>query len=138
MCFSTPRIERWPPPANSASSSVNERRLFVSIPCAATTMPRARSLDATVVLAADGGGASRREADRLGFEVRLEAFRAELAAHARRLEAAERAAEVEREAVDRDRSGADLLRDLGRAIGVGAPHRSGESVLRIVRDPDGV
>src|SRR5687768_5952121 len=55
-----------------------------------------------------------READRLRLEVRLEALGAELPPHARRLEAAERAAEVEREPVDRERPRPDLLRDVER------------------------
>ena len=64
----------------------------------------------------------------------LEAFTAELAADAARLEAAERCDEVHRVLVDAVRAGAHAARDVETEIGVGGPHRAREAVLAVVGD----
>ena len=83
-------------------------------------------------------GVAGRHQDRLELEVRLEALRSALAADARVLVAAERCARIERVPVDRVRAGADLLRDLDALRDVGGVHRTGQAVVRVVGDLDGL
>ena len=74
-----------------------------------------------------------------GLEVRREALGPELAADARLLEPAERAAELEHEAVDGVGAGAHRVgRPRGAACGVGGPHRAGQAVVGVVGDADRV
>src|SRR5438552_8297617 len=72
----------------------------------------------------------------LQLEVRGQAFGAELAADAGRLVAAERRAELHREAVDGVRAGAHAPGDIQPVPRIGTPHRARQPVIGIVGDAD--
>src|SRR5690606_18880452 len=77
--------------------------------------------------------------DRLVLEVGGEALGATLAADARLLEATERGARLEHEAVHVERAGADPLGDVQAGAGaVGGPDRAGQAAGPVVGDAHGV
>src|SRR5947209_18568229 len=87
-------------------------------------------------LGADGRTAVERDVLRL--EVAAEALGAELAADARALVAAERAAEVHAHAVDAERAGPNPAGDVEAGGAVLRPHRPGQAVDGVVGDAHGV
>src|SRR6266542_6065527 len=86
---------------------------------------------------APSSGTCRRH-DRLQLDVVAEPLDAELAPDARPLVAAERRHEVHRVLVHAVRAGAHAPGDVDTLVDVARPHRSGEAVLTVVGDADGV
>src|SRR6202044_2354950 len=107
--------EREAPPRSSSPSSPQRR----AVPWVAT--------------------ASRRDSNRLGFEILLDPFQSPFATDAAALVAAER--QIGRNAhaaVDRHRAGAYPARDAHRALFVGRDDHAAQPVLAVVGDADGV
>src|SRR4029453_8845527 len=73
----------------------------------------------------------------LGLAEAVEALRPHFAAQTRRLEAAERRAEVEGEVVQAEGAGAHRAGGLERPLPIFGEHRPAQAVGRIVGDPDG-
>src|ERR671923_149409 len=76
--------------------------------------------------------------DRLVLEERAEALGSELAPDTGFLVAAEGSSELDPVVVQRQGAGAYLTGNPHRPVHVAAPHASGQAVLRIVGDTDGV
>src|SRR5262245_37705749 len=117
-------------PTTRAPSSANRRAVSAPMPLAAPVITQ------TLPSSRPGISALRRVVDVLDLGVRVERVRAELAADARLLEAAEGGGDAHRGVrVDRDHARLDRAR---RPDGLGAvarPDRAREAVDRVVRDP---
>src|SRR4029453_17032087 len=136
--FTSSRTRRRPSISLSSPSGISA---IGASPPRPRTRARARSLPCEASRAGHCSVAelhlrARRQMDRLRLEVGAQTFGTQLAAEAGLLEAAERRGELHPEAVHAVVPGAHAPRRGEAALGVGAPGRAREPVVRVVGDPN--